>query len=117
MKGCNSLMKNIIMLAGFYFRVWLYTITGIILTKWINNNQREPYISADFWNSFYPAGKFLLVILLLILLGDLIRFYRNLRRQPVITPPRHRFYLTAAALTGGVAIFLLTVSYWYPFTV
>ncbi|QQO74419.1 hypothetical protein IDH72_07670 [Morganella morganii] len=105
------------MLAGFYFRVWLYTATGMILAKWINNNLREPPVSADFRDSLYLAGKFLVAILLLVLSGDLIRFYRNIRRHPVITAPRTRFYLTVTALAGGVAIFLLTVSYWYPFTV
>ncbi|HDU8645495.1 TPA: hypothetical protein RG704_000150 [Morganella morganii subsp. morganii] len=105
------------MLAGFYFRVWLYTTTGMILAEWINNNLREPPVSAEFWDSLYLAGKFLVVILLLVLSGDLIRVYRNIRRHPVITAPRTRFYLTITALAGGMAIFLLTVSYWYPFSV
>ncbi|EKT0591433.1 hypothetical protein QDS07_001039 [Morganella morganii] len=105
------------MLAGFYFRVWLYTTTGMILVKWINNNLREPPVSADFWDSLYLAGKFLVAILLLVLSGDLIRFYRNIRRHPVITAPWHRFCLSIAALTGGIMIILLTVSYWYPFSV
>ncbi|HDU8611641.1 TPA: hypothetical protein RG697_003290 [Morganella morganii] len=105
------------MLAGFYFRVWLYTTTGMILAEWINNNLREPPVSAEFWDSLYLAGKFLVVILLLVLSCDLIRVYRNIRRHPVITAPRTRFYLTITALAGGVAIFLLTVSCWYPFTI
>ena len=40
----------------------------------INNNLREPPVSAEFWDSLYLAGKFLVVILLLVLSGDLIRF-------------------------------------------
>nr|WP_242452235.1 hypothetical protein [Morganella morganii] len=59
----------------------------------------------------------MLAVLLLIFLGDLIRFYRNIRREPLITSPQHRFYLTATALAGGGGIFLLLVSHWYPFTV
>ncbi|WP_369453009.1 hypothetical protein [Morganella morganii] len=110
-------MTSVIILAGFYFRVWLYTTTGMILAEWINNNLREPPVSADFWDSLYLVSKFLLVILLLILSGDLIRVYRNIRRNPVITASQTRFYLTVTALAGGVAIFLLTVSYWYPFSV
>ncbi len=117
MKRYKKVVTSVIILAGFYFRVWLYTTTGMILVKWINNNLREPPVSADFWDSLYLAGKFLVAILLLVLSGDLIRFYRNIRRHPVITAPRTRFYLTVTALAGGVAIFLLTVSYWYPFTV
>ncbi|HHN8404649.1 TPA: hypothetical protein ACRRXZ_003206 [Morganella morganii] len=97
--------------------MWLYTTTGMILAEWINNNLREPPVSAEFWDSLYLAGKFLVVILLLVLSGDLIRVYRNIRRHPVITVPRTRFYLTITALAGGVAIFLLTVSCWYPFTI
>ncbi|MCF1264511.1 hypothetical protein LH673_03760 [Morganella morganii] len=89
----------------------------MILIKWINNNLREPPVSADFWDSLYLAGKFLVVILLLVLSGDLIRFYCNIRRHPVITAPHTRFCLSVAALTGGIMIILLTFSYWYPFTV
>ncbi len=117
MKRYKISVTSVIILAGFYFRAWLYTTTGMILVKWINNNLREPPVSADFWDSVYLASKFLLVILLLILSGDLLRVYRNIRRNPVIITPRSRFYLMAAALAGGVAIFLLTVSYWYPFSV
>lgn len=117
MKRYKISVTSVIILTGFYFRVWLYTTTGMILVKWINNNLRELPVSADFWDSVYLVSKFLLVILLLILSGDLIRVYRNIRRNPVITVPRSRFYLMAAALGGGVAIFLLTVSYWYPFSV
>lgn len=105
------------MLAGFYFRVWLYTATGITLVQRINNNLREPPVSAEFWDLLYLAGKFLAVILLLVLSGDLIRVYRNIRRHPVITAPWHRFCLSIAALTGGIVIILLTVSYWQPFSV
>ncbi len=117
MKRYKTVMTSVIILAGFYFRVWLYTVIGIALVQRINNNLREPPVSAEFWDSLYLAGKFLVVILLLVLSGDLIRFYRNIRRHPVITVPRTRFYLTVTALAGGVAIFLLTVSYWYPFSV
>lgn len=117
MKRYKTVVTSVIMLAGFYFRVWLYTATGITLVQRINNNLREPPVSAEYWDSLYLAGKFLVVILLLVLSGDLIRFYRNIRRHPVITVPRTRFYLTVTALAGGVAIFLLTVSYWYPFSV
>lgn len=117
MKRYKTVVTSVIMLAGFYFRVWLYTATGITLVQRINNNLREPPVSAEFWDSLYLAGKFLVVILLLVLSGDLIRFCRNIRRHPVITVPRTRFYLTVTALAGGVAIFLLTVSYWYPFSV
>lgn len=117
MKRYKTVVTSVIMLAGFYFRVWLYTATGITLVQRINNNLREPPVYAEFWDSLYLAGKFLVVILLLVLSGDLIRFYRNIRRHPVITVPRTRFYLTVTALAGGVAIFLLTVSYWYPFSV
>ncbi|MEG7514511.1 Uncharacterised protein [Klebsiella pneumoniae] len=117
MKRYKTVVTSVIMLAGFYFRVWLYTATGITLVQRINNNLREPPVSAEFWDSLYLAGKFLVVILLLVLSGDLIRFYRNIRRHSVITVPRTRFYLTVTALAGGVAIFLLTVSYWYPFSV
>lgn len=117
MKRYKTVMTSVIILAGFYFRVWLYTVIGIALVQRINNNLREPPVSAEFWDSVYLAGKFLVVILLLVLSGDLIRVYRNIRRHPVITVPRTRFYLTVTALAGGVAIFLLTVSYWYPFSV
>ncbi len=117
MKRYKTVVTSVIMLAGFYFRVWLYTATGITLVQRINNNLREPPVFAEFWDSLYLAGKFLVVILLLVLSGDLIRFYRNIRRHPVITVPRTRFYLMVTALAGGVAIFLLTVSYWYPFSV
>lgn len=106
------MIKGITILAGFYFRVWLYTATGITLVRRINNNLREPQVSAEFWDSLYLAGKFLVVILLLVLSGDLIRVYRNIRRHPVITAPGHRFCLSAAALTGGIMIIPLTVSYW-----
>ncbi len=117
MKRYKTVVTSVIILAGFYFRVWLYTTTGMILAEWINNNLREPPVSAEFWDSLYLAGKFLVVILLLVLSGDLIRVYRNIRRHPVITAPRTRFYLTITALAGGVAIFQLTVSCWYPFTI
>ncbi len=117
MKRYKISVTSVIILAGFYFRVWLYTTTGMILVNRINNNLREPPVSADFWDSLYLVSKFLLVILLLILSGDMIRVYRNIRRHPVITAPRTRFYLMVTALAGGVAIFLLTVSYWYPFSV
>lgn len=82
----------------------------------INNNLREPPVSAEFWDSLYLAGKFLVVILLLVLSGDLICF-TVISGGTAITVPRTRFYLTVTALAGGVAIFLLTVSYWYPFSV
>ncbi len=117
MKRYKTVVTSVIILAGFYFRVWLYTTTGMILVKWINNNLREPPVSADFWDSLYLAGKFLVAILLLVLSGDLIRVYCNIRRHPVITAPWHRFCLSIAALTGGIMIILLTVSYWYPFSV
>lgn len=117
MKEYKKSVTSVILLAGFYFRVWLYTVTGIILVNRINNDLREPPVSADFRDSLYLAGKFLVVILLLIFLGDLVRFYRNIRRHPVITVSWHRFCLSAAALTGGIMIILLTVSYWYPFFV
>lgn len=117
MKRYKTSVTSVIILAGFYFRVWLYTTTGMALINRINNNLREPPVSADFWDSLYLVSKFLLVILLLILSADLFRVYRNIRRNPVITAPRSRFYLMAATLAGGVAIFLLTVSYWYPFSV
>lgn len=90
MKRYKTVVTSVIMLAGFYFRVWLYTATGITLVQRINNNLREPPVSAEFWDSLYLAGKFLVVILLLVLSGDLIRFYRNIRRHPVITVPRTR---------------------------
>lgn len=117
MKEYKKSVTSVILLAGFYFRVWLYAATGIILVKWINNNLPEPPVSADLRDSLYLAGKFLVVILLLILSGDLVRFYRNIRRHPVITTSWHRFCLSVAALAGGVMIILRTVSYWYPFFV
>lgn len=112
MKRYKTVMTSVIILASFYFRVWLYTVIGIALVQRINNNLREPPVSAEFWDSLYLVSKFLVVILLLILSGDLIRVYRNIRRHPVITAPGHRFCLSAAALTGGIMIILLTVSYW-----
>lgn len=112
MKRYKTVMTSVIILAGFYFRVWLYTVIGIALVQRINNNLREPPVSAEFWDSLYLVSKFLVVILLLILSGDLIRVYRNIRRHPVITAPGDRFCLSAAALTGGIMIILLTVSYW-----
>ena len=56
----------------------------------INNNLREPPVSAEFWDSLYLAGKFLVVILLLVLSGDLIRF-TVISGGTVITVPRTRF--------------------------
>ena len=117
MKRYKTVVTSVIMLAGFYFRVWLYTATGITLVQRINNNPGEPLVSAEFWDSLYLAGKFLVVILLLVLSGDLIRVYRNIRRHPVITAPGYRFCLSAAALTGGIMIILLIVGYWQPFSV
>ncbi len=117
MKRYKTVVTSVIMLAGFYFRVWLYTATGITLVQRINNNLREPPVSAEFWDSLYLAGKFLVVILLLVLSGDLIRVYRNIRRHPVTIASWHRFCLSVAALTGGIMIILLTVGYWQPFSV
>lgn len=117
MKEYKSLIKIIMMLASFYFRTALYTVTGIMLAKWINNDQRVPPVSAEYWNTLYLAGTFFLVVLSLIFLADLIRFYRNMLREPVIAALRHQRYPAIAALAGGGSIFLLIINYWYPFFV